>query len=165
MAKIRMGFVTNSSSSSFIVTFNSIPTSVSETQIMLFGHDGDGMVEVYDRSMTVHDVASRVFDDIKNQQPNDIDKIKDSYEGYDEEAPRQEDYTKNYHYSSKEYRKALDQYYEESKKYRIASAKRFIKQNRGKYIFVFRYADDSGEVVLEHGDIFQNLPHKRISNH
>jgi hypothetical protein len=35
----------------------------------------------------------------------------------------------------------------------------------GKKVFVFSYADDGGEAVMEHGDIFHNLPHAQISHH
>jgi hypothetical protein len=32
-------------------------------------------------------------------------------------------------------------------------------------VFRFEYADDGGEVNLEHGNIFSRFPHVRISKH
>ena len=55
------------------------------------------------------------------------------------------------------------------KKYNEA-AEKYLKttvlpQMKGKKVFGFSYSDNSGEAVLEHGDIFSNLPHVQISHH
>lgn len=46
-------------------------------------------------------------------------------------------------------------------------AKRFLKDNKGKYICVFEYSDNDGEFgcAMEHGEIFKSLPHVRVSHH
>ena len=46
-------------------------------------------------------------------------------------------------------------------------AKRFLKDNNGKYIYVFKYSDNDGEFgcAMEHGEIFKSLPHVRVSHH
>ena len=44
-------------------------------------------------------------------------------------------------------------------------AKRFLKNNKGAFIFVVNYGDENGESTLEHGDIFRNVKHIRISQH
>ena len=44
-------------------------------------------------------------------------------------------------------------------------AKRFLKNNKGAFIFVVNYGDEKGEPTLEHGNIFRNVKHIRISQH
>ena len=44
-------------------------------------------------------------------------------------------------------------------------AQNFIDDNKGKYIFVVNYGDESGDGVMEHGDIFRNVPHLVICHH
>jgi len=51
------------------------------------------------------------------------------------------------------------------KKIAEVDAKAFLKDNNKAFIAILEYADDGGEGVLEHGDIFRNLPVVKISNH
>lgn len=44
-------------------------------------------------------------------------------------------------------------------------AKMFIKDNKDKFIFTVSYSDDSGDAIMEHGDIFRNVPNIIVSNH
>ncbi len=44
-------------------------------------------------------------------------------------------------------------------------AKAFLEDNKGSFIAILSYADGKGESTLEHGDIFKNLPHVKISHH
>jgi hypothetical protein len=164
MAKVRTGFVTNSSSSSFIVAFDEMPSSINELQGLLFD-EGQINVEVYDRSISCTEAAGIVFNDMQNQKPNDMKEIMSALEGYFEDAPDYNDYTKDYDFKSKEYKEAMARYEEDSKAFIMAKIKRFKKDNRNRDIYVFSYADDGGQVVMEHGDIFSHLPHIRISHH
>ena len=41
----------------------------------------------------------------------------------------------------------------------------FYRNNKDRCIMVFEFSDNSGETLLEHGDIFKNLPHITISHH
>lgn len=43
--------------------------------------------------------------------------------------------------------------------------KKLWNDNPGAFFSVFEYADDEGELVMEHGGIFDNLPGIRISKH
>ncbi len=61
--KIRNGFVSNSSSSSFIVAFEKLPESVDETKQMLFGDDKT--VYWNDEIESANVIAARVFDNIQ----------------------------------------------------------------------------------------------------
>ena len=60
-----------------------------------------------------------------------------------------------------------------NKKYKVAAqlaikdAKAFLKANKDKFIFFTSYADDGGFQMsyMEHGGVFNNLPHVQISHH
>lgn len=164
MAKIRNGFVTNSSSSSFIVAFDELPKSINELQGLMFD-DGQVNVEYYDHTISCTEAAGIVFNDMKSQKPNDTKEIMDALQGYFDDAPNYDDYCKNYDYKSKEYKEAMARYEEDTKKFIMAKLKRFKKDNKSRDIYVFSYADDGGQAVMEHGDIFSHLPHIRISHH
>lgn len=51
------------------------------------------------------------------------------------------------------------------KKIAEVDAKAFLKDNNKAFIVILEYADNGGEGILEHGDIFRNLPVVKISNH
>ena len=48
-----------------------------------------------------------------------------------------------------------------------ADAKNFLEDNKDKFVFLVDYSDNDGEVSskMEHGDIFRNVPHVRVSHH
>jgi len=73
--KIRNGFVSNSSSSSFLVAFPRNPKNVNDVIEMIFGNEitfvhpyGDG--EYYPMGYPVKQIAEIIWNDIKNQIPN-----------------------------------------------------------------------------------------------
>lgn len=76
---------------------------------------------------------------------------------------------KEYSKLEKQERKAQDiSYAKEKELCKIIStkdAKRFLKNNKGAFIFVVNYGDEQGESTLEHGDIFRDVKHIRISQH
>jgi len=64
--KTRNGFVSNSSSSSFIVGFDTIPKTVEELKKLLFKNDE--ILSAYDIELDTQKAADIIFDDIKNQK-------------------------------------------------------------------------------------------------
>lgn len=65
--KIRTGFVSNSSSSSFVVAFPRKPESIADIKEFLFGdRDADGSVTYYDYNVTMDEVARQVFNDMQS---------------------------------------------------------------------------------------------------
>ena len=219
--KLRNGFVSNSSSSSFIVAFPKKPDSVEVLMEMMFpGWQPNQKIEQYGHEMTIVDICSVVFRDIQNQSDEEkADKFKlvqmfkkmidvDSY--YYEHSHDVSKYPKCrllkkkiYDLDMKEISErrvvwerhnitdwgqynqcpaarhdmSLLENYEEKKQILehelenmeldIAQklAERFLKDNKTYFIYQLEYADEDGQSLLEHGDIFRNIPHHIISNH
>jgi hypothetical protein len=67
--KTRTGFVSNSSSSSFIVGFEKKPKTIRELQTLMFGDMPDNTnVLCYDYAMDVKTIATTVFNDLKGKK-------------------------------------------------------------------------------------------------
>lgn len=164
--KIRNGFVSNSSSSSFIVAFSKEPTSVEEVQKEVF-KELEYVGQPYD-SFTVFSttyLAKIIFEDIQKQKPNIEESIIDSVEGgwfkghvdyKDFETPG----NKNGAFDWEGYDKAN----------KVAAKKvtdKFIEDNKDKFIYVFSFSDNDPDPysTLEHGEIFRNLNHIQTSYH
>ena len=196
--KIRKGFVSNSSSSSFIVAFPKMPESVEEVKQMLFGDK-----EVYEHpypenypddptEYSTVKVAETVFEDIKDQEPNDQEAIIDRMQIYlddDDYGLESEVYRilREAHEKLDNLRRVKDipankeicemiQDFCLDKLYRFEwdlahivekrEALKFIEKNKDGYIYLFNYSDDSEYgCALEHGDLFEKLPHIVISEH
>lgn len=157
--KFRNGFVSNSSSSSFIVAFANIPSDAKELQKMLFGDIK--VVDIYDYSVSTEQMAKIVFEDMQEDGAviEDGEVTKEVNSGWFPGMP-------DYDYDWKD-EKARDEYYSECDKAAEKLAKKFIEANRGSNIFIFEYCDNDGPVfsTMEHADIFSRLPHLKISKH
>jgi hypothetical protein len=154
--KIRKGFVSNSSSSSFVVAFKKMPENENELQHMLFGARQE-YPALYDSTFwPVSQVASIVWNDIKNQTPNNDEALIEAiscgwFQGRPmwDDTETWEDHDKN---TDIAVRKVLDQ---------------FKKENKDAVMYHFSYSDNEGELnsAMEHGILFDNLPHITISCH
>lgn len=78
--KIREGFVSNSSSSSFIVLFDKIPESSKELEELLFG--GPCAVSSWDESVPSESVCEYVLDSMRTSKEDIIDLLEESVEFY-----------------------------------------------------------------------------------
>jgi len=162
--KIRQGFVTNSSSSSFIVAFDRAPKSAKEVQEMLFGPKSDGTFysnPYGDKDYPVEQVAETVWGDIQKQSPNDIAALIEEA-SYDNIIP--------YDYFDKilgDRSKGNDLYAAAGAFAAAVQLNTLIGENKGKTFYIFEYSDENGEyfAALEHGNLFNNLPHKIQSKH
>lgn len=158
--KIRHGFVSNSSSSSFIVAFPKEPKSFDDVKEVLFG-DSNIFINPYDDdNFSALEVSDTVFEDIKKQKPNNKKEILKSFGGYIDGSPDLGSFKKGNEYD-------WDGYYKASEDFCKKNADKFIKENKGSFIYTFEYSDNEGDYfcALEHGDLFEKLPHERISNH
>ena len=172
--KCRNGFVSNSSSSSFVVAFKKVPNTKKELQNMLFEnvplypHPYGNMDNCPDNYPT-SEVAETVWQDMcgdgkSKPQSVTMDEVSETFSyGYLEGSP---DYDN--------FKKSGDDGEIEWNALRLAQNK-FATQKRDEFVannpdcefFTFSYGDDDGEYgcALEHGDLFDKLPHQRISCH
>lgn len=157
--KTRTGFVSNSSSSSFVVAFPHIPHNVDEVFDLLF----DG---AKNSSNIEYEFAQTIFAEISNQTPLTMKEIIEEFQaGYfiptnDIEAKysnlRSTDYMAYYRIENKIVKKRA-----------ISFAKKWVKDNHDSYFFYFSYGDEDGSYYsqMEHGNIFSKLPNQIISHH
>ena len=185
--KIRNGFVSNSSSSSFIIALKKKPKSVDELKDILFS----GMTQIgyYSDFISIEDAARRIFNDLKPTTENKI--VENISYGYFEGCPKYDWTNKSpsdlYHdevkaktgktpydlgVKSKEYQKYYtmrDKEWAQEKKERLVSAKKYFdkfkKQNLNMKVYLLTYGDQDGDGALEHGGTFDNIPYLTISHH
>jgi len=157
--KIRLGFVSNSSSSSFIVSFHTSPESVEEVRKQMFGDKS--AKDIWTDEVTIGSITKQVFKDIQQAgKPANKKEITEAiscgwYPGIPD-VPKGD-------YSQKKW----DAFNKESDKGADKLARKFIIENKDRTIYTFDYGDDDGKFfeVMEHSDIFLRLPHLQISCH
>lgn len=210
--KIRNGFISNSSSSSFIVRLPKKPKTFEELKNSMFPNkewtDRINYEYLENESLTVAQVIKQIFNDIEINQ-KDATNIKETMlSGYIREIEdqssiktlknnwdikRREEYHL-YHQFGKKYGYELadmkkwkkDKHYPEYlKKQKIANEaeKEYVNARNSaiskyyenfkernidrKFEFAVEYSDKDGPAgcIMEHGDIFENVPHLTISHH
>lgn len=162
--KIRTGFVSNSSSSSFIVSLSKEPASAEELQRELFGRRTT--VNCHEDSVPADEAAESIFKQIKKK-----DKIDDPVvlgaalaSGSLAGAPDYDDPE----FQSKKTGKTIWSKYEAAlNKHGEKQARKFMEDNTGRVFYELDYADEDGTFgrVMEHGDAWDDVPHVRISKH
>jgi hypothetical protein len=176
--KIRSGFVSNSSSSSFIVGFlkGQVPKSQEELQRMLFGDEE--YVSAYDNQIIAAKAAERIFDDLVVQKkPMTAHQLIEALDGDEIGAPSHDaimasmGLTREMIYDGQDTllkERFWKQCANEDRKYRADFVFNLLQNHADKVFYIFQYADNSGEfeAVLEHGEVFARAPyHIRISHH
>jgi len=156
--KTRNGFVSNSSSSSFIVAFPYIPETVEEVKQMLFGDIE--RIDIYDYSITTSQMAGVVFKDMLDSGIVNKEKIMEEVSlGQFPGCPEHD-----YNYRDEE---AMNKYFEIWDKAAVKLGNDFINANLNGHFFIFEYCDNDGPLysTMEHGDIFSRLPNIQIGKH
>jgi hypothetical protein len=165
--KARKGFVSNSSSSSFIVAFDGKPQTMEEMKGLLFGEQEGEYHDPYDEcSWTYDEVAYTVLLDLLDSDPLTREQVLEQLSrGCLPGQPDMDDFKKKDAGGKPEW--DWDAYEEARKQHAKRYHDRFLKENRGKTFYRFNYGDDSGPYysALEHGELFSRLPHVRISLH
>lgn len=171
--KIRKGFVSNSSSSSFIVTFEKVPKSKEELQKILFGERKEYPSPYGTEFFSTDQVADIVWTDMQKGPLTNRAQIREEISrGYpaniphwledciEMEPPRYEDFKKSIgkdHSSSTYDHEAFEKAYEKwaAQFERIAAGEEALQEGR---VFLFEYADEDGPLgcAMEHGTLFQN---------
>jgi len=224
--KIRNGFVSNSSSSSFLVVWDKKPQSIKEVKEILFGNSKYHYY--YDYQETTDRLSEIIFDDTEEAS---IEQIKDEYTPYysywgdkgtwygkgfkidNEDMVKYEILAENEHNLREQHRKFISSFtsaerleferkiklnkvlentyvlttrekeWESSEEFlnkietlrdtmnnlendmSEKSAQKYLDKHKGKFISYYEYADDGGQSILEHGEVFSNLEHTRFSHH
>ena len=165
--KLKSDFVTNSSSSSFIVSFDEKPNKKEDLNILFI------------------EKAECVFNDIQNKKgikitKQNVDKQSKrlasimsegdvngkSYSTFYDQIERERNITiyklptEERNKINKEIRKITFDYFNDK-------AKKFLNDIIGQTIYLFVYSDNDGEFYseMEHGWTFRKYPHIQISNH
>jgi hypothetical protein len=159
--KIRQGFVSNSSSSSFVIALEEMPKSPEELQKLLFGDRQEYHAPYGEGFWSTEQVANTVFEDLKRQKPLTKRGVaKEIASGYFPGYPEL-DYSADWKEIDWEARnKEVD---DAAKQY----AEGFIKSTKGMKYFVLCYGDEDGSYysALEHGGLLKAIRHIHISHH
>lgn len=165
--KIRNGFVSNSSSSSFVVSFDKVPKSKTELCQMLFG-DQTEYHSPYDTDyFAVDDVVDIVWYDMTENGPATIDQIKETMQGvhmYNDisrTVGQINDWVNMPTDFDSNWNKSWDNYWNQ---FHILIDKKAVDEKR---TFVFEYSDNDGDLysAMEHGNLFQNIPNVITTSH
>ncbi|MBC8427489.1 MAG: hypothetical protein H8D97_01215 [Proteobacteria bacterium] len=176
MAKIRQGFVSNSSSSSFIVDFPEFPSTREKLKKMMGNCAPDCD---YGGEYTSEEVVDRVWRDIQNSESQ----IKGNFLRVLQIDDKIEYDWENEGYESSKLleiiigKKLKELIYQSLQKYNPVITFNMIKKEinnnldkleeemNSRHVIIFEYGDENGEGALEHGEIFRNLKHTRESKH
>ena len=177
--KIRNGFVSNSSSSSFVIAIPHKPKSPEDLKTMMFGQKRYHYSGCDDPDYSTQEIAETVFDDIKKKATKEeiFESIRngwfktyfdgnlfpgmhdswDEIKKLDRSAPNHDE----------EYKKISDQETEINNQRALKITEAFVTGNEEKYIVVLSYCDNDGnfQSMLEHSGIFDRLEHIRTSYH
>ena len=165
--KTRIGFVANSSSSSFILVLPQVPESVEDLHAILFPGGERTLAHPYwyDDVYSSRQVAETVWSDIQGG-PATKERFQEECQCGSLEGDPQFDYRVYGRSNPDQYRKAWDAHERKVEEYRKAWAAAFRKKHAGKVFFIVEYKDEGAfGCFMEHGDVFRNIDHQRISKH
>jgi len=177
--KIRQGFVSNSSSSSFVVAFTREPKSVDDVKEMMFAErqEFSSPWNWEDKYWPTEDVAITIWNAIQNQKSNQKTEMLDSirhgwFEIYGKlKGHADYNYDNDIDWNTEEGRQKYNDEAKkrdnENEKRAKAILKQFMKDNSDATFYVFEFSDNDGSYfsALEHGNVFRKLNHIQTSYH
>ena len=168
--KMRLSFVTNSSSSSFIVAFASMPQTVEDVYKALFPDGEEVFVGDLCNGIPTMDIATQIFKDLKPQQPQTLKSLNERFKEINDDDAPQYSFSSGFRYGSPEYNEMMKKFNHDMERYTKATLKRFVDANKGGAIYIFEYGNDSKnhtpiKTDMENTDLYKNVPFIRISHH
>lgn len=179
--KIRTGFVSNSSSSSFVIAFPHKPESVEDLKEMMFGkqewHYAGFYGEEDETDFPTQTIVETVFKDIgKEATPEEVyESIRNGwFDPYliPEMFPGHYDsFEKTRGLTFEKDKDEMNRIWKEAESINNKRAKNiadaFRKGFKDQYIVVLSYSDNDGRLytILEHSNVFYRLDHIRTSYH
>lgn len=162
--KVRNGFVSNSSSSSFIVIFPRAPTSAEDVHELLFGKD-HVLFDSYDGDICSHILVRSIWDEIQEQeaQPEQcVARLTDELANVQNCVDYYSQPTTSQHTA---YHADRVKYYNDI----LVSVRETLAEPKDQKFYVFDYEDHGSMAFLESGEQFEHPAGKvkafRISHH
>lgn len=164
--KIRNGFVSNSSSSSFLVAFPRPVESAEDLQDFLFkskeSFDYDG------HTYSAAEVVDALYSE--KMMPLTFEELRTEIEGG--WFPGMPDYPFcDLHAPENEQKRIQDAYRDKFERFMDARYREFLEQTPGSVYYRFSVGDNHGDVIgalgaaLENGDVWDEILHIRCNNH
>jgi hypothetical protein len=174
--KTRNGFVSNSSSSSFIIALEKEPTTPEDIKTQLFTGNHKKVRDPYgDNHMSADDASKSVFSRL-GEKCSMFDILAEIENGgvVGTGTPEMKklgivepEYSYNSYKLSKEQAEKIRMDYDE--KMAEFSRKlldyRFGNLSETTVFYILSYSDECGESVMEHGDLFAKIPYIKVSHH
>lgn len=172
--KTRTGFVSNSSSSSFIVRFNQDPTDIDNLRTMM----GDCAVNPYGLMIEADKVLSTVHNLILEQNKDGNVVLPFEHDEWDARYSAEEQLRDLGCYDASElpdgeYDALVNQIVEDNKQYKLKLYYRLKgttpeeEAQNNLFVHKFTFSDECGSfwAAMEHGGVFRNVDHDVISHH
>lgn len=161
--KVRTHFVSNSSSSSFILAFRNVPQTQEELKTLLFAEEE--MLVYYEFSLTTKSASKIIFSTLGDPVKEE-DILRELNQG--ELSTAKFPNPPQYPYSGQEnYQKIYEEYLQQKNKYLQNIAEDFLKRTKYHTYYIVEYCDNFGPyfVTLEHAETFKRIPHIRVNKH
>jgi hypothetical protein len=165
--KIRSGFVSNSSSSSFVVAFPAgFKATPANVQAYLFaGRRGGLRLSGYEVTVNFEEAAKRIAAQMSRRKPNDPKRIEEALSGWVPGMPRSEKFP----LAGKPGETDWDAWSDALEAHQAAYWRKvkptIAPHGEDLYVFWFEDNKDTASAILERGSTFAAVPHIKISHH
>ena len=173
--KVRAGFVSNSSSSAFLIALPHMPKSAEELKDMMFGDKKVWIGPYMGKHSTLH-TASVLFEVLKDVGKANKKQLREWFEN-DDGAPHSATWDKPDNMSwdeweaTKEYKDALKTYEKDLKTHVATSLAAITNKHKGMSFFIIEIGDGGGSGHITDGDmeyskvLWKKIPTIRVSHH